>query len=97
MNKTKFGAIHYEINLDTKIENTRSRIFQGKSFSKLETIQHVCELEQTQVLQLLALAVLKEPYRGYLLSGSSSYVIDYEANILWYCACDKKNFNTLCF
>ena len=30
MNKTKFGAIHYEINLDTKIENTRSRIYNKR-------------------------------------------------------------------
>ena len=97
MNKTKFGAIHYETNLDMKLEYTRSRIFQEKSLSKLETLQHVCELVRTQILQLLALAVLKEPYRGYLLSGSSSYVIDYEANILWFCTCDKKSFNTLGF
>ena len=97
MNKTKFGAIHYETNLDMKLEYTRKGIFQEKSLSKLETLQHVCELVRTQILQLLALAVLKEPYRGYLLSGSSSYVIDYEANILWFCTCDKKSFNTLGF
>ena len=35
------------------------------------------ELEQTQFLQSLALAVLKIPYAGYLLSDKRSNFIDY--------------------
>ena len=58
--------------------------------TELETFHQLCELERTQILQSLALAVLKIPYAGYLLSGNRSNFIDYEENILWYYTCTKK-------
>ena len=61
MNSTYFGAIHYVIHLDMKLGYTISRIFQEMSFSELETLHQLCELERTQILQSLALAVLKTP------------------------------------
>ena len=72
-----------------KLDYKVSRIFQEMSLSELETLRHLCELERTQILQSLALAVLKKPYAGYLLSGNRSNFIDYEGNILWYYACTK--------
>ena len=68
MNSTYLGAIHYEIHLDMKLDNTIIRTFQEMSLSELETLHQLCELERTQILQSLALAVLKIPYAGYLLS-----------------------------
>ena len=65
MNNTYFGAIHYDIHLDLKLEHTSSRIFQKMSLSELETLHQLCELERTQNLQSLALAVLKISYAGY--------------------------------
>ena len=73
-----------------KLDNTLSSIFQEMSLSELETLHQLCELERTQILQSLALAVLKKPYAGYLLSGNRSNFIDYEGNILWYNTCTKK-------
>ena len=67
MNNTYFGAIH----LDMKLDYTISRIFQEKSLSELETLHQLCELERTQILQSLALAVLKIPNAGYLLDVNS--------------------------
>ena len=90
MNNTYFGAIHYDIHLDMKLDYTISRIFQEMSLSELETLYQLCELERTQILQSLALAVLKIPYAGYLLSGNRSNFLDYEGNILWYYTCTKK-------
>ena len=90
MNCTHFGAIHYDIHLDMKLDYTISRIFQEMSLSELETLHQLCELERTQILQSLALAVLKIPYAGYLLSGNRSNFIDYEGNILCYYTCTKK-------
>ena len=84
MNSTHFGAIHYDIHLDVKLDYTISRIFQEMSLSELETLHQLCELERTQILQSLALAVLKIPYAGYLLSANRSNFIDYEGNIFWY-------------
>ena len=90
MNSTHFGAIHYDIHLDMKLDYPIIRIFQEMSLSELETLQQLCELERTQILHSLALAVLKIPYAGYLLSGNRSNFIDYIGNILWYYTCTKK-------
>ena len=56
-----------------KLDYTISRIFQEMSLSELETLHQLCELERTQILQSLALAVLKIPYAGYLLSGNKTF------------------------
>ena len=90
MNSTYFGNIHYDVHLNMKLDYTISRIFQEMSLSELETLHQLCELERTQILQSLALAVLKKPYAGYLLSGNRSNFLDYEGNILWFYTCTKK-------
>ena len=59
------------------------------SLSELETLDQLCELERTQILQPLALAVLKTPYAGYSLSGNRSNFMDNEENNLWYYTCTK--------
>ena len=59
-----------------KLDYTKSRIFQEMSLSELETLHQLCELERSQILQSLALAVLKIPYTGYLLSGNRSNFLD---------------------
>ena len=81
MNNTYFGAIHYDIHLDMKLDYTIRRIFQKMSLSELETLHQLCELERTQILESLALAVLNIPYAGYFLSGNRSNFLDYEGNI----------------
>ena len=90
MNNTHFGAIHYDIHLDKKLYYTISRIFQEMSLTEIETLHQLCKLERTQILQSLALAVLKIPYAGFLLSCNRSNFIDYEGNIQWYYTCTKK-------
>ena len=90
MNSTYFSAIHYDIHSDMKLEYTISRLFQEMSLSELETLHELCDLERTQILQSLALEVLKIPYAGDLLSGNISNFIDYEGNILWFYTCTKK-------
>ena len=84
MNSIYFGATHYDIHLDMKLDYTISRIFQEMSLSELDTLHQLCEHEITQILQALALAVLKIPYAGYLLSGNRSNFFDYEGKILWF-------------
>ena len=97
MNNTYFGAIHYDFHQDMKLDYTILRIFQEMSLSELETLHQLCELERTQNLQSLALAVLKIPYAGYLLSGNRSNFFDYQRNMLWYYTCTKKSINLICF
>ena len=90
MNKTYFGAIQRDIHLDLKFDYTISISFQEMSLSGIETLHHVCELKRTKILQSLALAVLEIPFAGYLLSGNSSNVIEYEGNKLWFYTCTTK-------
>ena len=59
------------------------------SLTELETLHQLCDFEFTQILQSLALAVLKIPYAGYFLSGNRSNFIVYGGNILWYYTCNK--------
>ena len=90
MNSTYFGNIHHDIHLDMKLHYTISRIFQEMLLFELETLHQLCELERTQILQSLALAVLKMTYAGYLLSEIRSNFLDYKGNILWFYTCTKK-------
>ena len=85
-----FGAIHYDIHLDMKLDYTICRILQQMSLTELEPLHQLCELERTQILQSLAIAVLKILYAGYLFSRNRSNFIDYAGNILWYYTCTKK-------
>ena len=66
------------------------RIFQEMSLTELETLHQLCELERTQILQSLALAVLRISYAGCILSGNRSNCFDYEGNIIWYYTRTKK-------
>ena len=61
MNNSYFGAIHYDIHLKLKLDYTISGMFEEMLLSELETLHQLCELERTQILQSLALAVLKIP------------------------------------
>ena len=90
MNNTYFDAIHYDIHLDMKLDYTISRTCQEMSLPELETPHQLCELERKQILQSLALAVLKIPYAGYLLSGNRSIFLDYEGIIFLFYTSTKK-------
>ena len=97
MKNTHFGAIHYDIHFDMKLDYTISTIFQEMFLTELETLYQLCELERTQILQSLALAVLKISYAGYSLSGNRSNFIEHEGNKLWYSTCIKKSITFICF
>ena len=79
-----------------KLDYTISRFFQETYLTELEALHQLCELQRTQNLQSLALAVLKIPYAGYLLSGNRSNFTDYEGNLLLFYTCTKK-ITILCF
>ena len=81
MNSTYFGSVQHDIHLHMKLDSTICRIFQEISLSELETLHQLCELERTQILQSLALAILKITCAGYLLSKNRSNFIDCEGNI----------------
>ena len=75
LNSTYFGTTQCDKHLDLKLEYTIIRNFQEMSVSELETLHKLCELGRTQILQSLAVAVLKISYAGYLLSGKTLWFI----------------------
>ena len=75
LNITFKTSHHYDMHLDMKLDYTISRIFQEMVLSELETLHQLCELERTQILQSIALAVLKVPYVGYLLSPEIDQIL----------------------
>ena len=66
MNNTYLGAILYDIHLDMKLGYTISRYFQEINLSELETLHQLCELERTQILKSIVLAVLNLSCAGHL-------------------------------
>ena len=67
------------------------------SLTELETLHQLCELERTQILKSLALAAVKIPYAGCLLSVNRSNFFDYEGKMLWYHTCTIKSITFICF
>ena len=65
MNSTDFGAIHYDIYLDIKLDCTISRIFQEMSLSELETLHQLCELESGKRINFLT---MNETSYGFILA-----------------------------
>ena len=45
-----------------------------------ETLQHLCELEPTQIFTSLTVTVLKLPCAGYPISCNRSNFVDYETS-----------------
>ena len=80
-----------------KLDYTISRIFQEMSLAELETLHQLCELERTQILQSLALAVLKIPYAGYLLSGNRSNFFRLRRKHFMVLYLYQKSITTICF
>ena len=74
MNNTYFGAIHYDIHLDMKLDYTISRTFQEISLSELETIHPLCVyvISNEHKFTFSPTRITEIPYSGYLLSGKRS-------------------------
>ena len=89
-NNKYFDIIHHDFHFDTTlIDYTIGRKFPEMSLSEMDTLLHICELEETQILQSLALAVLKIPNAGNLVSSNCFNFMDFDGNILWYYTCTK--------
>ena len=84
MNSTNFGAFHYNIPLDMKLDYIKSGVFQEMSLTEHETLHHFRELARTHILQSLAVAVLKSFMQNIHCQEPDQNFFDNEGNILWY-------------
>ena len=64
-----FGAIHYYIHLDMNLDFTISRIFFRTR--NTTSFNHLCKIVRAQILESLALPVLKILHAGYLYEATA--------------------------
>ena len=56
--------------IKTKIVYSVNRVLKARSLQKLNTFHHLCELEGTQLLIMLATSVQNPDFASYLLTGN---------------------------
>ena len=61
--------------------------FQNLTFSELNTLQTVCELERTQLLTFLAMSVKNSQLAGFLLTQNGSNFSYVEGSTAWLYDC----------
>ena len=68
-NSNSFRAVDYDARLKTKTDYSTDTIFEFIAFQELKTLHHICEIEQTQKLTLIAMSFQKFQLAGSVLSG----------------------------
>ena len=67
-----FGTLDYDVQIKTKIDFSVNHVFISMSIPELNTIHHICELEPTQLLTIIAMSVENPQLAAYLLTGNRS-------------------------
>ena len=81
--------IDYELHLGTKLDYIM--YFNTKLLRHSETtlLQNQCELERTQMLTILMLAMQNTRLAGYMLTGNRSMFLDTDGSVAWLYHCPK--------
>ena len=82
--------IDYELHLGAKL--SYHMYFNAKQLrhSEMTLLQNQCELERTQILTIMMLAVQNNRLAGYMLTGNRSMFLDTDGSIGWLYHCPKK-------
>ena len=64
-----FGTVDYDAQINSKIGNPSNYVLKPMSIQELKTLHHICELERTQLLSILAMAVQNPQLAGYIFYG----------------------------
>ena len=81
--------IDYELHLGTKLDYIM--YFKAKQLrhSEMTLLQSQCELERTQMLTILMLAMQNTRLAGYMLTGNRSMFLDTDGSVAWLYHCPK--------
>ena len=81
--------IDYELHLGTKLDYIM--YFNAKQLRHFEMtlLQSQCELERTQMLTILMLAMQNTRLAGYMLTGNRSMFLDTDGSVAWLYHCPK--------
>ena len=86
-----FGAnkIDYEMHLGTKLDFLVYFNTKQLRHSEMSLLQNQCEMERTQILTILMLAMQNTRLAGYMLTGNRSMFLDTDGSVAWLYHCPK--------
>ena len=82
-----FATIDYDAHINTKIDYTINHVFRSMTVQELNTLHTICELEQNQLLTILAMSVQNPQLAGFLLTGNRSNFLYVEGSTAWLYDC----------
>ena len=78
-----FATIDYDAHIDTKIDYTINHVFCSMTVQEPYTLHTICELEQSQLLTILAMSVQNPQLAGFFLIGNRSNFFYVEGFTAW--------------
>ncbi len=89
---SKYGVdiVDYEAHLGAKLDYIMYYSTRQLRHSELTLLQKQCELERTQILTILMLAVENTRLAGYMLTGNRSMFLDTDGSAAWLYRCPKR-------
>ena len=82
-----FATLDYDAHINTKIDFTINHVFKSMKLQELKILYTVCEIERTQLLTILAMAVRNPQLAGFLLTGNRSNSLYVEGSTAWLYDC----------
>ena len=82
--------VNNRLNQAVKIDFVNHRISEKMHEVELESLKRDCELERTQILTILMLAVENERLAGYMLTGNRSTFLEVDGATAWLFKCKKE-------
>ena len=79
----------YELHLGTKMDCIVYFNSKQLRHSEMTLLQNQCELERTQMLTILMLAMQNTTLAGYMLTGNRSMFLDTDGSVAWLYHCPK--------
>ena len=79
--------LQYDVHLGAKFDYILHRANLNIHASQVKLIQNQCELERTQMLTILTMALENTRLAGYLLTGNRSMFLDTDGSVAWLYHC----------
>ena len=81
------STVHYDAQINTKIDYSINHAFKNLKIQKLNALHHICELEWTHLLSILAIYVQNLQQADYLLTGNRSNFLYVEGSTALFYDC----------
>ena len=75
-----FRTVDYDAHNNTKVDYSINHVFISMTVQELKTLHHICEMQRTQLLTIVAMSVKNLQLVGYVLTGNRSYFFHAEGS-----------------